>query len=116
MKNELVTQVEQLTHAYVRKGGKDNRKQQRARMLAFAAHAAGSGASEMGQVGASHVIRYWKAHRGLSDATIYSHWLSLRELWRLSGKTEEPPKPRTKELPEAKPSLKEKIFGRGMGA
>lgn len=107
----LVLQVERLTDNYVRKGGKDNRKQQRDRMLAFAAHAEASGAQEMGQVGATHVVRYWKAHRDLADTTLYSHWRALVLLWKLSGKTGDPPVPRKK-----KPlSLKEKLFGRGDG-
>jgi len=111
----LVQQVERLTDNYVRKGGKDNRKQQRARILAFAAHAEASGAREMGQVGATHVVRYWKAHRDLSDATLYSHWLALVELWKLSGKVGSPPAPRKKQATEVVPTLKEKLFGRGDG-
>lgn len=98
---ELLHQVEKLSRAYVRKGGKDNRRQQRARMLAFAKHAARLGAREMGQVGARHVISYWKASEGLSDATRYAHWLAIRELWRAANKVEEPPRPRIKDaLPE----------------
>lgn len=98
---ELLHQVEKLSRAYVRKGGKDNRRQQRARMMAFAKHAAGLGAREIGQVGARHVISYWKASEGLSDATRYSHWLAIRELWRSANKVEEPPRPRIKAaLPE----------------
>ena len=90
---KLQQQVQELTRAYVRKGGKDNRRQQTARMLAFAAHCEALGAREMGQVGATHVIRYWKASTGLSDATRYSHWLAIRELWGLAGKPGEPPRP-----------------------
>lgn len=107
----LVKKVEELTNEYVRKGGKENRKQQRSRMLAFAAHASTLGAREMGQVGATHVVRYWKANRDLSDATLYSHWLAIKELWRLSGKPLAPPHPRKKEPPQVKISLKEKLFG-----
>ena len=90
----LVEQVKKLAHAYVKKGGKGNRRQQRARMLSFAAFAEGLGAREIGQVGGRHVIAYWKASRALADATLYSHWLAIRHLWRISGKAGEPPKPR----------------------
>ena len=90
----LVEQVKALTNGFSRKGGKGNRRQQLARMLAFAAFCEGMGASELGQVGNRHVIQYWKARRSLSDATLYSHWLAIRHLWRLSGKAGEPPKPR----------------------
>lgn len=89
----LQRQVMQLSSAYVRKGGKDNRRQQRARMLAFAAHAEALGAYSLGQVGAVHVIRFWKAHREQSAATAYGYWLALCELWELAGKPGKPPRP-----------------------
>ena len=110
---KLQQQVQELTRAYVRKGGKDNRRQQTARMLAFAAHCEALGAREMGQVGATHVIRYWKSNRDLSDTTLYNHWLAVCELWKLSGKSDQPPRPR-KKLKQQKPSisLKEKLFGK----
>lgn len=101
---KLQAQVQTLARGYVRKGGKDNRRQQAARMMAFAAHAEGLGASEMGQVGGKHVVSYWKALRasgGLADATLYSHWLAIRELWGLAGKTGEPPRP----FPSEKPAV-----------
>lgn len=88
----LVQQVELMTNDYVRKGGKDNRRQQRSTMMAFAAHAEASGARRMAQVGHSHVIRYWKAHRGLSEATKYSHWRALCILWKLAKKPGGPPR------------------------
>lgn len=107
----LVNTVRELTHDYVRKGGKANRKQQRDRMLAFARHAQALGACEMGQVGARHVIRYWKDHRALSDATLLNHWYALCVLWKLSGKDGEPPKPWKNTPSIARPSLKDKLFG-----
>ncbi|MEZ2782519.1 hypothetical protein [Comamonas jiangduensis] len=111
----LVKKVEELTNEYVRKGGKDNRMQQRSRMLAFAAHASTLGAREMGQVGAMHVVRYWKAHRHLADSTLKQHWHAIQVLWVLSGKAGEPPLPWKKKPLEAPLSLKEKLFGRGDG-
>ena len=93
---KLQQQVQTLARAYVRKGGKDNRRQQTARMMAFATHAEGLGAFEIGQVGGRHVVSYWRALRasgGLADSTLYSHWLAIRELWQLAGKVGEPPKP-----------------------
>lgn len=93
---KLQQQVQHLAHAYTRKGGKQNRRQQAARMMAFAAHCEAHGASEMGQVGGRHVVSYWKALRaadGLADSTLYSHWLAIRELWDLAGKPGEPPRP-----------------------
>mgnify|MGYP003583643737 CR=1 FL=1 len=101
---KLSQQVQELTRAYVRKGGKDNRRQQAARMMAFAAHCEAIGAREMGQIGATHVIRYWKASTGLSDTTRYSHWLAIRELWKLAGKPNEPPRPFTVGPPHSDPA------------
>lgn len=93
---KLQQQVQVLARGYVCKGGKDNRRQQAARMMAFAAYCQGLGAREMGQVGGKHVVSYWKALRtagGLADSTLYSHWLAIRELWGLAGKLGEPPRP-----------------------
>lgn len=93
---KLRRQVEQLAHAYKSKGGKDNRRQQTARMVAFAEHAESLGALEMRQVGGRHVVSYWRTLRatsGLADSTLYNHWLAIRELWRLAGKSGEPPRP-----------------------
>ena len=92
---KIINEVEQLTRGYVRKGGKNNRRQQRARMVAFAAFCAEKGANSMGQVGKSHVVAYWKSNTNLSDSTRYSHWCALVTLWGLVGKPEKPPKPTT---------------------
>jgi hypothetical protein len=92
---KLIKEAAFLTRGYGRTGGKDNRRQQRARMLAFAEHCAAMGAHSFGQVGKIHVISYWKVHRALSPVTAYSHWLAIRELWRLADKPGVPPKPRT---------------------
>jgi len=92
----LRSQVERIAHGYTRKGGKDNRRQQAARMMAFASHAEALGAHEMQQVGGKHVVSYWRALRasgGLADSTLYSHWLAIRQLWHLAGKPGEPPRP-----------------------
>src|SRR5574343_822664 len=94
---ELQNQVKELARGYVRKGGKDNRRQQLARMLAFAAHVEAAGASGLGQVVGSHVVDYWRALRAsgsLADSNLYAHWLAIRELWGWAGKPGEPPKPR----------------------
>ena len=90
---KLLQEVENLTRGYVRKGGKDNRRQQRARMLAFAVFCAGEGVHSLAQAGAAHVIRYWRATRHLSNATRYNHWRALCVLWVLCGKSVEPPQP-----------------------
>ena len=83
---KLVDQVQKLTRGYVRKGGKTNRKQQAARMMAFASHAEALGAHEMGQVGANHVLSYYRAIRRFSESTRYSHYRAIATLWMLAGK------------------------------
>lgn len=90
---KILQEVEQLTRGYVRKGGKDNRRQQRARMQKFAVFCAEEGANSFGQVGKAQVIAYWKSNQRLSDATRYAHWRALVTLWQLTGKPEQPPRP-----------------------
>lgn len=90
---KVVIEIERLSRGYVRKGGKDNRRQQRARMIAFAAFCAQMGANSIGQIGKSHVIAYWKSTSTLSEKTRYSHWRALVTLWGLAGKAGLPPEP-----------------------
>ena len=90
----IVQEIQRLTHSYVRRGGKTNRKQQRARMLAFGNFCYAEGAASLGQVGRGHVIRYWRSISGLSAATRYNHWCALCALWQLSGKPGQPPQPK----------------------
>ena len=90
----LAQEVNALANGYVRKGGKKNRQQQRARMITFANYAVAMGAHSMAQVGKYHVIGYWKANRALADSTLYNHWRALCVLWVRAGKVGQPPKPR----------------------
>lgn len=109
---KLTSQVEALASPFVRKGNKGHRIRQRAQMLAFAAHAEGLGATEIGQVGATHVVKYWKACRGkkaLSFATQMDHWRAIRELWILANKPGEPPRPRIPDQPAAGEDLESKV-------
>jgi hypothetical protein len=91
----LVVQVRMLTRAYVRKGGKTNRRQQAARMLAFARFCENEGATEINRLGARHVILYWKQNRHLAPSTQYNHYRALCVLWELAEKAGRPPVPRT---------------------
>ncbi|NYT72815.1 hypothetical protein HZU72_10290 [Halomonas sp. QX-2] len=93
--SKLTSQITVLSNGYVRKGGKQNRKQQQKRMLAFGIFCSSQGATCMGQVGAKHVIRYWKSESMLdkSDATRLQHYYALKSLWGLAGKDGGPPKP-----------------------
>lgn len=42
------------------------------------------------------MIRYWKAHADMNEATAYKYWLGIGKLWKWLGKPEDPPRPRKK--------------------
>lgn len=90
----LVAQVRMLTRAYVRKGGKTNRRQQVARMLAFARFCESEGVTEINRLGARQVILYWMQNRHLAPSTQYNHYRALCILWELAEKVKGPPVPR----------------------
>jgi len=90
----FVDQVQILVRGYVRKGGKANRRQQAARMIAFAHFCESIGVREKGQVGSRHVIRYWRQCRHLSVPTLYNHHRALCILWDLAGLPGVPLKPK----------------------
>lgn len=91
----LLLEIHRLTHGYARKGGKDNRAQQRRRMLAFGEFCSSQGVHSLGQIGGKHVIRYYRSEpiSELSDRTRESHYYALKQLWKLAGKQGFPPKP-----------------------
>jgi len=92
----LQDDVKKITHDYVRKGGKLNRRKQAKRMLALAEHAEKNGCNSLGRMGRKHIVAFYMSHRDLSDDVIYQHWLAFRKLWKLAGKAGEPPKPKYK--------------------
>lgn len=91
----LQIEIRQLTTGYVRRGGKRNRRQQLHRMHAFGVFCEQLGARSLAQVGARHVIGYWKCSgiQQLSDRTRESHYYAIATLWRLAGKIGTPPRP-----------------------
>jgi hypothetical protein len=91
---QIEKEVRAFTRQWIRKGGKDNRRQQYARMIAFAGHAAAAGAHSMAEVGRKQVIGYWKDHADLAPSTLYNHWRALCVLWQLAGMRGVPIKPR----------------------
>lgn len=90
----LAKQLEPYIHRYVRKGGKQNRKQQMTRLLIFInwqqQHEQITGLEQLGK---RHVILFWKHHRHQQDATAYHYWLAIRILWEWLNKATPPPKP-----------------------
>jgi len=89
----LRREIERLAHDYVRKGGKKNRRKQAKRMIALGTFAETLGCKHIGELGKRHVIGFYKAHRGLSDAVIYQHYLAFRKLYELAKKPNDPPAP-----------------------
>lgn len=91
----LQTEIRGLTSAYMRQGGKTNRRQQLRRMLAFGDFCEQEGVRSLAQVGARHVVRYWKSEPvlQLSDRTREGHYYAVAALWRIAGKPGKPPKP-----------------------
>jgi len=100
--SRLVRQIEEVSRGYGRKGGKENRASHRKRMAEFGVFCASLGASDLGQVGARHVIRYWNSPimQSYCDRTRINHYYALAALWRCAGKPEKPPRPRPVGLTE----------------
>lgn len=94
----LREEVLYLTRNYVKSGGKDNRRQQLKRILAFTKFCHDNGAATLQQIGKRHVMSYYRHNKHLSYATLYNHFLAIATLFDLAGK-KEPPRPFNKEGP-----------------
>ena len=88
----LKDEVLLLTRNYVRSGGKDNRRQQLKRILAFTMFCRDNGAARLGQIGQKHVMSYYRHNKHLSNPTLYNHFLAIAKLFELAGK-KKPPRP-----------------------
>lgn len=88
----LKDEVFLLTRNYVRSGGKDNRRQQLKRILAFTMFCRDNGAVRLAQIGQKHVMSYYRHNKHLSYATLYNHSLAIEILFNLAGK-KKPPRP-----------------------
>lgn len=90
----LADEISRLAHRYVRKGGKEHRRKQVRRMLLFVEWVeTQESVGHPARLGKRHVIRFWEAHRSLSDQTRYQYWLAFCELWRWLKKPGKPPRP-----------------------
>lgn len=74
----LVAEVHAVMAGYVRKGSKDYRRLQLARLLKFARFAQACGAWHPGQVGEKTFFKFAEAE-GLSEKTV----LSYRQAWKI---------------------------------
>lgn len=88
LKNEVLL----LTRNYVRSGGKDNRRQQLQRILAFTSFCRNSGVVRVAQIGQKHVMSYYRHNKHLSHTTLYNHFLAISKLFDMASK-KQPPRP-----------------------
>lgn len=90
-------QIKQLTEAYKRKGGKNNRKLQTRRMILFAEFIEGkykTGCLE--RIGRNHVVDFY-INSGLKEKTLNDYYYSIKKLFELAGKPQ-PPKPKISQI------------------
>ncbi len=83
---------------YLRTGAKENRQRQHKCMSEFVGHCERLGARSLGQIGGSHVVKFWKANRHLEDRTLEKYWYAILTLWDVTGLPGEPPKFWTKAM------------------
>lgn len=80
----LQKELQIATRAFVRSGGKTNRRMQLRRMEAFVAHCRLMGATSLHNVGIRHFMSYYKKIEHLSESTRLNHYYAIRQLFRLS--------------------------------
>jgi hypothetical protein len=91
----LVNQVRALAHDFVRRGSKANRRLQVGRIIKFVEFIEETERPHnLHEIGHRHVVNFWKHHREFAPKTANDYWLAFCILWRWSGKTGTPPKPR----------------------
>ena len=88
----LQQELQKSTHAFVRSGGKTNRRMQLRRMEAFVAHCRLMGATSLHNVGIRHFMSYYEQIEHLSESTRLNHYYAIRQLLRLNL-LPDPPKP-----------------------
>ncbi len=105
----LGKELRKLAHSYVRRGAKANRRQQLGRMIKFLEFVEeNEHPHNLYEIGARHVLNFWKANRSMAPKTAYGYWLALCELWQLAQKSGIPPKPH--HFVQIKPVLPESIL------
>lgn len=87
-------QIRQLSHKYVRHGGKRNRRQQVRRLTSACDWIAKNhGINRIEQIGKRQVIDFYRNHRHLAQGTIMGYYYAFRELWEWLGRPGIPPEP-----------------------
>lgn len=91
----LQQELQQSTRAFVRSGGKTNRRMQLRRMEAFVAHCRLLGATSLHNVGIRQFMSYYEEIEHLSPSTQLNHYYAIRQLLRLNL-LPDPPRPNLK--------------------
>ena len=81
---ELQSQFKRSTRAFVRSGGKANRRMQIKRMERFIDHCRQLGATRMEHIGKRHIMSYYQEINHLSASTKLNHYYAIRILLRLN--------------------------------
>lgn len=81
---KLQSELRSATRAFVRSGGKTNRRMQLKRMESFVKHCREMGATSLGHVGKRHVMSFYEKHEHLAPSTLLNHYYAIRLLMRLS--------------------------------
>ena len=89
---ELQSQFKRSTRAFVRSGGKANRRMQIKRMERFITHCRQLGATRMEHIGKRHIMSYYQEIDHLSASTKLNHYYAVKKLMRLNLLFD-PPKP-----------------------
>lgn len=89
---ELQSQFKRSTRAFVRSGGKTNRRMQVKRMERFITHCRQLGATRMEHIGKRHIMSYYQEIDHLSALTKLNHYYAVKKLMRLNLLFD-PPKP-----------------------
>lgn len=81
---ELQSQFKRSTRAFVRSGGKANRRMQIKRMERFIAHCRRLGVTRMEHIGKRHIMSYYQEIDHFSESTKLNHYYAIRLLLRLN--------------------------------
>ena len=81
---ELQSQFKRSTRAFVRSGGKANRRMQIKRMERFITHCRQLGATRMEHIGKRHIMSYYQEIDHLSASTKLNHYYAVKKLMRLN--------------------------------
>ena len=100
---ELQSQFKRSTRAFVRSGGKANRRMQIKRMERFITHCRQLGATRMEHIGKRHIMSYYQEIDHLSASTRLNHFYAIRQLLRLNL-LPDPPSPTSNKAKEESPT------------